>query len=117
MLYPMLGMPQGAEWFVILLIVIVVFGAAKLPELARSTGQALKIFKNETKGLIDDDKTSSASSPSSSSPPPVVTQELPPAPASPSAPGAAGPDPTTQAMPAMPAQPAPVEPTTEHRTS
>ncbi len=56
MINPMLGMPQGAEWFIILAIVILVFGAAKLPDLARSTGQALKIFKSETKGLIDDDK-------------------------------------------------------------
>ncbi|MBM7506253.1 MULTISPECIES: twin-arginine translocase TatA/TatE family subunit [Nocardioides] len=53
---PMIGMPQGAEWLVILAIVIIVFGAAKLPELARGTGQALRIFKSETKGLRDDDK-------------------------------------------------------------
>lgn len=55
MMYPLIGMPQGAEWIVILAIVILVFGAAKLPDLARSTGQALKIFKSETKGLIDSD--------------------------------------------------------------
>ncbi len=53
----MLAMPQGAEWLVILLIVVLVFGAAKLPDLARGTGQALRIFKAETKGLIDDDET------------------------------------------------------------
>lgn len=52
----MLGMPQGAEWLVILAIVILVFGAAKLPALARSSGQALRIFKSETKGLTDDDE-------------------------------------------------------------
>ena len=52
---PMIAMPGGAEWLVILLIVIIIFGAAKLPELARGTGQALRIFKAETKGLIDDD--------------------------------------------------------------
>jgi sec-independent protein translocase protein TatA len=56
MLYPLLGMPEGAEWLVILAIVILVFGAAKLPDLARGTGQALRIFKAETKGLRDDDK-------------------------------------------------------------
>lgn len=55
MLNPMIGMPQGAEWIVILAIVILVFGAAKLPDLARGTGQALRIFKAETKGLRDDD--------------------------------------------------------------
>ena len=48
-------MPQGAEWLVILAIVILVFGAAKLPDLARGTGQALRIFKAETKGIKDDD--------------------------------------------------------------
>jgi sec-independent protein translocase protein TatA len=53
----MIGMPQGAEWLVILAIVILVFGAAKLPDLARGTGQALRIFKSETKGLKDDDES------------------------------------------------------------
>ena len=56
MLFPLVGMPQGAEWIVILAIVILVFGAAKLPDLARGTGQALRIFKAETKGLRDDEK-------------------------------------------------------------
>lgn len=51
-----LAMPQGAEWLVILLIVVLVFGAAKLPDLARSSGQALRIFKTETKGLRDEDE-------------------------------------------------------------
>jgi sec-independent protein translocase protein TatA len=56
MIHPMIGMPQGAEWLVILVIVVLVFGAAKLPDLARGTGQALRIFKAETKGLKDDDE-------------------------------------------------------------
>lgn len=56
MLHPMLGMPQGAEWLVILAIVVLVFGAAKLPDLARSSGQALRIFKSETKELRKSDE-------------------------------------------------------------
>jgi sec-independent protein translocase protein TatA len=55
--HPLIGMPQGAEWLVILAIVILVFGAAKLPELARGTGQALRIFKSETKDLKDDESS------------------------------------------------------------
>jgi sec-independent protein translocase protein TatA len=55
MIDPMIGMPQGLEWLVILAIVVLVFGAAKLPDLARSSGQALRIFKTETKSLRDDD--------------------------------------------------------------
>ena len=59
---PLIGMPQGAEWLVILAIVVLVFGAAKLPDLARSSGQALRIFKTETKGLRDDDKAADTGS-------------------------------------------------------
>jgi len=59
MFVPLLGMPEGAEWLVILAIVVLVFGAAKLPDLARGTGQALRIFKAETKGLKEDDKDKS----------------------------------------------------------
>jgi sec-independent protein translocase protein TatA len=56
MINPLVGMPQGLEWLVILAIVVLVFGAAKLPDLARSSGQALRIFKTETKDLRDDKK-------------------------------------------------------------
>ena len=55
MINPLIGMPQGLEWLVILAIVVLVFGAAKLPDLARSSGQALRIFKTETKDLREDD--------------------------------------------------------------
>ena len=34
---------------------MLLFGASKLPELARGSGRALRIFKAETKGLMDDD--------------------------------------------------------------
>jgi sec-independent protein translocase protein TatA len=47
-----LGTP---ELLIILVIVVLVFGASKLPELARGSGRALRIFKAETKGLNDDD--------------------------------------------------------------
>lgn len=63
MFNPLIGMPQGAEWIIILAIVILVFGAAKLPELARGTGQALRIFKSETKGLKDDDASEGTQTP------------------------------------------------------
>lgn len=69
MINPLIGMPQGAEWLVILAIVVLVFGAAKLPELARGTGQALRIFKTETKGMRDDEDDKPA---------PAAPTELPP---------------------------------------
>jgi sec-independent protein translocase protein TatA len=47
-----LGTP---ELLIIFAVVILLFGANKLPELARGSGRALRIFKAETKGLDDDD--------------------------------------------------------------
>ena len=43
------------EIILILLVLLLLFGAKKLPELARGSGRALRIFKAETKGLVDDD--------------------------------------------------------------
>ncbi len=44
-----------SEIVLILLVVLLLFGAKKLPELARGSGRALRIFKAETKGLLDED--------------------------------------------------------------
>jgi sec-independent protein translocase protein TatA len=43
------------EIVLILLVLVLLFGAKKLPELARGSGRALRIFKAETKGLRDDE--------------------------------------------------------------
>jgi sec-independent protein translocase protein TatA len=46
-----LGTP---ELLIILAVVVLLFGASKLPDLARNSGRALRIFKSETKGLMSD---------------------------------------------------------------
>lgn len=43
------------EIIIIALVIVLLFGARKLPETARGIGRALRIFKSETKGLRDDD--------------------------------------------------------------
>lgn len=90
---------NGLEpWHVLVLLVVVllVFGGKKLPELARGSGRALRIFKAETKGLLtdddDDDKpageldqgTAARSAPTAATSPvatpPIATQPTPPTP-------------------------------------
>ncbi|GAB2862765.1 Sec-independent protein translocase subunit TatA [Nocardioides pacificus] len=56
MTIPLIGVPGTTELLLILLVIVLLFGAKKLPELARGTGRALRIFKSETKGLMDDDE-------------------------------------------------------------
>ncbi len=48
------------EILIILGIVVLLFGGKKLPELARGSGRALRIFKTEVKGLDDDGNESPA---------------------------------------------------------
>jgi sec-independent protein translocase protein TatA len=37
--------PKGSEWIIILVVVLLIFGARKLPELARSLGASAKEFR------------------------------------------------------------------------
>jgi sec-independent protein translocase protein TatA len=44
-----MGLPGGPELLIVLVIVMLVFGASRLPKLARSMGQAGKEFKSGLK--------------------------------------------------------------------
>lgn len=44
---------KGPELLILVLVVVLLFGAKRLPDAARSVGRSLRIFKAETKGLID----------------------------------------------------------------
>lgn len=52
---PLLAGLGPTELIIIVGIIVLLFGAKKLPELARGSGRALRIFKAETKGLLEDD--------------------------------------------------------------
>lgn len=48
---------SGGELLIVLLIILVLFGGAKLPSLAKGLGQSIKEFKKASK---DDDESKSA---------------------------------------------------------
>ena len=78
---------EPAVWIVIL-IVILLFGAKRLPDLARGVGRSLRIFKAETEGMRSDSTTDETPSvPAAPTPPPVAA--APAAPAQPAPPVAA----------------------------
>lgn len=48
---------QGWHLLIILAVILLLFGAPKLPQLARSVGQSMRIFKSEVKTMKDEDGT------------------------------------------------------------
>ncbi len=47
---------QGMEWVIIFLIVLLIFGPSKLPQLARGLGQAVYEFRRASRGLLEEEK-------------------------------------------------------------
>ncbi len=51
-----MGMPGGIEWIIIALVVLLLFGGKKIPELAKGLGSGIKNFK---KAVKEDDEVAS----------------------------------------------------------
>lgn len=45
------GMPGGAEWAIIALAVLVLFGAKKIPDFAKGLGKGIREFKDAIKDV------------------------------------------------------------------
>jgi len=58
---------QWQTWLIILVVVLVLFGATRLPALSKSLGQSVKIFRNEMK--TDDDAKAAGTADSEASEP------------------------------------------------
>jgi sec-independent protein translocase protein TatA len=48
------SMPGGGEWITILLVVIILFGGKKIPELARGIGKGIREFNDAKEGVKND---------------------------------------------------------------
>ncbi len=52
-----LGVIGGYEWILIVVIVVLLFGGKKIPELMKGMGQGIKEFKQGMKDTGEDKKT------------------------------------------------------------
>lgn len=78
---------ERPAFLVLILLVLLLFGAKRLPDLARGVGRSLRIFKSETEGLKTDGVTASAETPAAPAVAPApVAPAVAPAPAVPDAP-------------------------------
>ncbi|RJL35961.1 Sec-independent protein translocase subunit TatA [Bailinhaonella thermotolerans] len=79
-----LGAP---ELIIIGLIIVLLFGAKKLPDTARALGRSLRIFKAETKSMTsDDDQPTAQPAAPQAQAAPAAPQQLPAAAPQPAAP-------------------------------
>jgi sec-independent protein translocase protein TatA len=53
----MLGNLQGWHFIILVVVILLLFGAPKLPGLAKSLGQSMRIFKGEMKTMKDENNT------------------------------------------------------------
>ena len=59
----------GWHFLIILAVILLLFGAAKLPALAKSMGQSARVFKGEMKAMKDEDATANAEAPAAGTTP------------------------------------------------
>jgi sec-independent protein translocase protein TatA len=79
--------PGGWELVLVLVVVLLLFGAKRLPDSARALGRSMRILKAETKGLREDETPASTTTVTDASvqahPLPPVQPVTPPAPEQP----------------------------------
>jgi len=56
-----LSMPGGTEWLLIILVLVLLFGGKKIPELMKGLGEGIKEFKKASK--VEDEKTEKTDKP------------------------------------------------------
>ena len=63
MINPLVAVPGGWELVLIVLVIVMLFGAKKLPDMARSLGKSARILKSEAKAMKDEDKSAAPADP------------------------------------------------------
>lgn len=74
---------KGWEWLIIVALILLLFGAKRLPDAARGLGRSLRIFKAETKGLAEDGAAAGAPPAAATATPEALPPAAPAAPAAP----------------------------------
>lgn len=78
------GFLGGWEWIVILLAVLLLFGAKRIPELAKGLGSGIREFKKAAREVTDEVNNAAENAPTKpagngqSQPPETVSQSTPP---------------------------------------
>lgn len=69
----MLGNLTGWHFLILLAVILLLFGAAKLPALAKSMGQSARVFKGEMKAMKDEDAATTGTATTASADAPAAS--------------------------------------------
>jgi len=58
----LLFLPQGTEWIIILVVILLLFGGKKIPELMKGIGKGVKGFKDGLKDIEEEINSEDSSS-------------------------------------------------------
>ena len=62
-MFPLLGMPGAMELLIIAGVIVLIFGAAKLPKLGKGLGEGIRNFKDGLKSEEKSEESSEKESP------------------------------------------------------
>ena len=51
-----MGAMSPTHWLIVIGVLVLLFGAKKLPDLARSVGQSTRLFRGEMRGLREEEE-------------------------------------------------------------
>lgn len=49
-----MSLPGGWEWLIVMLFILIFFGAKRLPEMAKGLGKGIREFKGALSGITDE---------------------------------------------------------------
>jgi sec-independent protein translocase protein TatA len=55
-----MGLPRGAEWIIILVIILLLFGPGRIGKLSGELGKSIKAFRDGLSGDKEEDKPTDA---------------------------------------------------------
>ncbi|WP_284230878.1 Sec-independent protein translocase subunit TatA [Mycobacterium antarcticum] len=75
-----MGGLQPWHWLIVIAVFVLLFGAKKLPDAARSLGKSMRIFKSEIKEMQADGKDEAPTPAAPTAPTSITSERVQPAP-------------------------------------
>ena len=72
-----MGAMSPTHWLIVIGVLVLLFGAKKLPDLARSVGQSTRLFRGEMRGLREEEEQAEKSTAAPTAAPAAVEAPAP----------------------------------------